>query len=141
MWKANHEDQHINQRSSCLLPTIFIPFLGNMIQGHEERFSPRHSDIAFASKLVPSVMLKNHEALSSDQLRRIADTFQTCHRHVAYYQYERWWVKWHVDKDVYLYNNIKFCRFSTTWADKDLYPNVRMILFSLAIRPSTTSSN
>ena len=46
-----------------------------MIQGLEERFSPRHSDIASASKLVPSVMLKNPEALSSDQLRMIADAF------------------------------------------------------------------
>ena len=46
-----------------------------MIQGLEERFSPRYSNIALASKLVPSVVLKNPEALSSDQLRRIADAF------------------------------------------------------------------
>ena len=58
----------------------------NMIQGLEERFSPRHSDIALASKLMPSVMLKNPEALSSDQLRMIANAFQTCHRHMAYNQ-------------------------------------------------------
>ena len=38
----------------------------NMIQGLEERFSSRHSDIELASKLVPSVILKNPEALSSD---------------------------------------------------------------------------
>ena len=38
----------------------------NMIQGLEERFSPRHSDIALASKLVPSVTLNNPEVLSSD---------------------------------------------------------------------------
>ena len=37
--------------------SVFISFLGNMIQGLEERFSPRHSDIALASKLMPSVML------------------------------------------------------------------------------------
>ena len=38
--------------------SVFISFLDNMIQGFEERFSPRHSDIALASKLMPSVMLK-----------------------------------------------------------------------------------
>ena len=47
----------------------------NMIQGLDERFSTGHSDITLASKLVPSVMLKNPEALSSDQLRMIADAF------------------------------------------------------------------
>ena len=66
--------------------SVFIPFLDNMIKGLEERFSPRHSDIALASKLVPSVMLKNPEALSSDQLRRIADAFPDLHRHMAYNQ-------------------------------------------------------
>ena len=55
--------------------SVFIPFHDNMIQGPEERFSSRHSDIALASKLMPSVMLKNPEALSSNQLRRIADAF------------------------------------------------------------------
>ena len=45
-----------------------------MIQGLEERFSPRHSDIASAFKL-PSLMLKNPEALSSGQLIMIADAF------------------------------------------------------------------
>ena len=54
-----------------------------MINGLEERFSPSHSAVALASKLVPSVMLKNPEALSSDQLRMIADAFQICHQHVA----------------------------------------------------------
>ena len=54
--------------------SVFIPFLDNMIQGLEERFNPRRSDLALASKLVPSVMLKNPKA-SSDQLRRIADAF------------------------------------------------------------------
>ena len=51
--------------------SVFIPFLDNMIKGLEERFSA----VALASELVPSVMLKNPEALSSDQLRMIADAF------------------------------------------------------------------
>ena len=72
-----------------------------MIQGLEERFSPRHSDIALASKLVPSVMLKNPEALSSDQLRMIADALPDFpSTHGLQSEYERWWVKWHENKDV-----------------------------------------
>ena len=82
-----------------------------MIKGLEERFSPSHSAVALASKLVPSVMLKNPEALSSGQLRMIADAFpdlpSTCGLQS---EYERWWVKWHEDKDVG--GTIKFCRFS-----------------------------
>ena len=72
-----------------------------MIQGLKERFSPRHSVIALASMLVPSVMLKNPEALSSDQLRLIADAFpDLLSTHGLQSEYERWWVKWHEDKDV-----------------------------------------
>ena len=36
--------------------SVFIPFLDNMIKGLEERFSPSHSAVALASKLVPSVI-------------------------------------------------------------------------------------
>ena len=52
---------------------------------------------------------------------------------------ERWWVKWHDDKDVgrTISNFVDFLH----WAGNDLYPNVRMILFISAIRPSTTASN
>ena len=72
-----------------------------MNQGLEERFSPRHSDIALASKLVPSVILKNLEALSSDQLKMIADAFPDLpSTHGLQSEHERWWVKWHEDKDV-----------------------------------------
>ena len=66
----------------------------NIIQGLEERFSSRHSDVALASKLAPSVMLKNPEALSSDQLRMIADAFPDLpSTHGLQSEYERWWVR------------------------------------------------
>ena len=82
--------------------SVFIPFLDDMIHGLEERFSPRQSiDSTLASKLVPSVMLKNPEALSSDQLKMIADAFPDLpSTHGSQSEYERWWVKWHEDKDV-----------------------------------------
>ena len=74
----------------------------NVIQGLEERFSPRHSNIALASKLVPSVMFKNPEALFSDQLRMIADDFPDLpSTHGLQSAYERWWVRCHEDKDVW----------------------------------------
>ena len=96
-----------------------------MIQGLD-RFSPKNSDIAWASKLVPSVMLKNPEALSSYRLRRIAGAFPDLPS-TRGLEYERWWVKWHEDKRCWA-NNIKFCRFSK-------------LRRQLAIRPSTTASN
>ena len=105
--------------------SVLIPFLDNMIQGLEECFSPRHSDIALASKLVPSVILKNHEALSSDQMR-IADAFPDLpSTRGLQSEYERWWVKWHEDKDVG--GTTSNFVDSLHWADNDLYPNVRMI--------------
>ena len=109
-----------------------------MIQGLEERFSPRHSDIALASKLVSSVMLKNSEALASDQLKMIADAFPDLpSTHGLQSEYERWWIKWQEDKDIG--GTISNFVDSLYWADNDLYPNVRMILFISAIRPSTTA--
>ena len=46
-------------------------------------------------------MLKNPEALSSDQLRMIADAFPDLpSTHGLQSEYERWWVKWREDKDV-----------------------------------------
>ena len=54
-------------------------------------------------------------------------------------EYERWWVKWHEDKDVG--GTISNFVDSLHWADNDLYPNIRMTLFISAIRPSTTASN
>ena len=50
---------------------------------------------------MPSVMLKNPEALSSNQLRMIADAFPDLpSTHGLQSEYERSWVKWHEDKDV-----------------------------------------
>ena len=110
------------------------------LQGPEERFSPRYSDIELASKLVPSVMLKNPEALSSDLLSMIADAYPDLpSTHGLQSEYERWWVKWHEDKDIG--GTISNFVDSLHWADNDLYPNVRMILFISAIRPSTITSN
>ena len=81
--------------------SVFIPFLDNGIQRLEERFSPSHSAVALASKWVPSVMLKNPEALSSDQLSMTADAFPDLpSTRGLQSEYERWWVKWHEDKDI-----------------------------------------
>ena len=93
----------------------------NMIQGLEDRFSPRLSDIALASKL-----------------RMIADAFPDLPS-TRGLQSERWWVRWHEDKDVG--GTISNFVDSLHWADNDLYPNVRMILFISAFRPYTTASN
>ena len=109
-----------------------------MIQGLEERFSPRHSDIELASKFLPSVMLKIPEELSSDQLKMIAYAFPDLPwTHGLQSEYERWWVKWHEDKDVS--GTISNFVDSLHRADNDLYRNVRMILIISAIRPSTTA--
>ena len=54
-------------------------------------------------------------------------------------EYVRWWVKWREDKDVG--GTISNFVDSLRWAGNDLYPNVRMILFILTIRPSTTVSD
>ena len=112
-----------------------------MINGPEERFSPRHSDIALASKLMPSVMLKNPEALSSNQLRRIADAFPDLPSlHGLQSDYELLVGK-NGMKIKMLWGTISNFVDSLHWADNDLYPNIRMILFISAIRPSTTASN
>ena len=96
--------------------------------------------MTLASKLVQSVMLKNPEAVSSDQLRMIADAFpDLLSTHGLQSEYERWWVKWHEDKDVG--GTISNFVDSLHWADNDLYPNVKIILFISAFRPSTTASN
>ena len=85
-------------------------------------------------------MLKNPEALSSDQLRMIADAFPDLpSTHGLQSEYERWWVKWHEDKDVG--GTISNFVDSLHWADNDLYPNVKIILFISAFRLSTTASN
>ena len=84
-------------------------------------------------------MMKNPEALSSDQLKTIADAFPDLpSTHGLQSEYERWWVKWHEDKDV----NGTISNFvdSPHRAGNDLYPNVRMISFISAIRPFTTAS-
>ena len=54
-------------------------------------------------------------------------------------EYERWWVKWQEDKDVG--GTISNFVDSLHCADNDLYPNVRMILFISAVRPSTIAQN
>ena len=80
-------------------------------------------------------MLKNSEALSNDQLRMIADAFPDLPSSRGL----QWWVKWHEDKDV----GQKISNFedSLRWTGNDLCPNVRMILFISAVRPSTTASD
>ena len=58
---------------------------------------------------------------------------------------DKWYddVKWHEDKDVR--GTISNFVDSLDWADIDLYPNIRIILFisaiKKAIRPSKTASN
>ena len=78
--------------------------------------------------------------MSSDQLKTITESFpdllSTCGLQS---EYERWWLKWHEDNDVG--QTISNFVDSLHCADNDLYPNVTMILFISAIRPSTTAGN
>ena len=110
-----------------------------MIQGLDDRFSSVHQDVALASKIVPSVLLRTPRCIEA-QLKSLISAFPGMPSVRGFpSEYERWCTRWQKDKD----NGSTLCGFADTLgaADGDISPNTRVLLQVSATRPSSTASN
>jgi hAT family C-terminal dimerisation region len=118
---------------------VFVPLLDSIIHEFNERFSHMHQDIALASKLVPSVLVKSDKCSDKD-LKTLAAAFPDMPSVRTFSsEYDRWRVKWLTEKDT----GSKILSFADalSTADADLFPNIRTVLLVSATRPSSTASN
>ena len=119
--------------------SIFIPFLDCMTQELDSRFSTLHKDVAVASMLVPSVMLKRGRS-SQNELASLQQSFPDMPSARCFSsEYGRWWSKWQLDSTT----GAQVCSFTDAMssADFDLFPNIRTVLHVSATQPSSTASN
>jgi len=119
--------------------SVFIRFLDCMMQGLQDRFSTLHQDVAVASKLVLSVMLKKGHC-SETELASLMQCFPDMPSVSCFAsEYDRWWSKWQLDSTA----GAQVCSFSDAMssADPNLFPNIRTVLRVSAPRPSSTASN
>jgi len=119
--------------------SVFIPFLDSMMQELQTRFSTLHQDIAVASKLVPSVLLKRGRC-SETELATLMQSFPDMPSMRCFAsEYDRWYAKWQLDPTaggkVYGFTD------AMSSAHPDLFPNIRTVLHVSATRPSCTATN